>query len=602
MVFLCKGAALFRRHHCIVAFLVPVLLAFVFCAVLIGQSETSFAIVVDAPFTDTDIKSLIDPHLQKPVPIPDQGVVSSVASVNVTQIVCDKFRLGKAWLLTTNGPELWINISDVRIECHAHYSVSVVASTPMVEGGVTVLAERSGLSGLVLVERADNDLRISLLNCEANFLFTEADFSGGISASILQMLSPKVKQYLTDTLNGMACTAVHKVIEQTFSPANRPKSSQIVHLLTESQVLSIWGSIKELLRVDERLLGTLLLLLSGVWPLVKQFLLLFLWTVPLGDRCVRAVLTVVDLVGKWSMVDILFVGLLMTVLKVDIRFVVHATLYVEPHRGVYIYTGAILSSLALAAWIRHLSYAPPRKPERAPQPSILDVTMLTTVDELFADEEVLLETLQDTDAFLPAGAEGDQPASEPPRRRNVIFGLIVLEAVLTTLGLLLPICRLSRVIHVEGSGGQQFFRDVQDHQYSVFDLAMVMHELKGDPVLLALQLVFVCFVPLLKWWVTVGLWITVYVRQRLAVGRDKREWSASSPALWRAVEALQAWDMREVFLATLIILCVRVSTWIGNFSQGYAVISMTPLAMPGFWCCVLAVLLDYGLLVVQPWR
>lgn len=107
-----------------------------------------------------------------------------------------------------------------------------------------------------------------------------------------------------------------------------------------------------------------------------------------------------------------------------------------------------------------------------------------------------------------------------------------------------------------------------------------------------------------------------------------------------------------------IILCVRVSTWIGNFSQGYAVISMTPLAMPGFWCCVLprmaagclgpllilllcsgmkgrgsgprgsatpqpdsarlrvfqsvaswgnailppAVLLDYGLLVVQPWR
>lgn len=56
--------------------------------------------------------------------------------------------------------------SDVRIECHAHYSVSVVASTPMVEGGVTVLAERSGLSGLVLVERADNDLRISLLNCE----------------------------------------------------------------------------------------------------------------------------------------------------------------------------------------------------------------------------------------------------------------------------------------------------------------------------------------------------------------------------------------------------------------------------------------------------
>lgn len=76
------------------------------------------------------------------------------------------------------------------------------------------------------------------------------------------------------------------------------------------------------------------------------------------------------------------------------------------------------------------------------------------------------------------------------------------------------VCSASHLIQVPTTPPQEgstFFPLGPSHPcgHSVFDLAMVMHELKGDPVLLALQLVFVCFVPLLKWWVTVGLWITV---------------------------------------------------------------------------------------------
>ena len=63
-------------------------------------------------------------------------------------------------------------------------------------------------------------------------------------------------------------------------------------------------------------------------------------------------------------------------------------------------------------------------------------------------------------------------------------------------------------------------------------------------------------------------------------------------------EGLRPWDMRDVFLVTLLILCSRVPTTADSFSQGYCKLSMSPFQEPGFYCCITAVVLDYVLLVV----
>ena len=110
------------------------------------------------------------------------------------------------------------------------------------------------------------------------------------------------------------------------------------------------------------------------------------------------------------------------------------------------------------------------------------------------------------------------------------------------------LCRLHRVISVS-DGPEQYFRDVQEHTYSVLGTAWVMQQEHGDPLLLVLQVIFVVCIPLLKWWATVLTW-----------------WCPCSPRL-AIVETLQPWDMRDVFLVTLCILCSRVPTTIRSFSQ-----------------------------------
>ena len=114
---------------------------------------------------------------------------------------------------------------------------------------------------------------------------------------------------------------MQKFTADTFPAAqtNGTHADHPVHLLTQSESLSVWGSIHKLLDINETLLGCLLLLLSGIWPLLKQGLILLLWFLPYCKGVTHRMLFVIDLIGKWSMVDILFVGLLMTVLKVDIR-------------------------------------------------------------------------------------------------------------------------------------------------------------------------------------------------------------------------------------------------------------------------------------------
>ena len=89
---------------------IPVLVLIVIGGVAIGQTQTSFEILVDAQFTDTNLRPVIEPHLNRAIKPPDTSLAWSPFRANLTNIMCTNARIGNAWLLTTNGPELWINV------------------------------------------------------------------------------------------------------------------------------------------------------------------------------------------------------------------------------------------------------------------------------------------------------------------------------------------------------------------------------------------------------------------------------------------------------------------------------------------------------------
>jgi uncharacterized paraquat-inducible protein A len=66
-------------------------------------------------------------------------------------------------------------------------------------------------------------------------------------------------------------------------------------------------SIFEIWNAGGKALAMLMLIFSGVWPYTKQLVTLFLWFVPpriVGVRKRETTLVWLDILGKWSVVDI----------------------------------------------------------------------------------------------------------------------------------------------------------------------------------------------------------------------------------------------------------------------------------------------------------
>jgi hypothetical protein len=261
---------------------IPVLVLIVIGGVAIGQTQTSFEILVDAQFTDTNLRPVIEPHLNRAIKPPDTSLAWSPFRANLTNIMCTNARIGNAWLLTTNGPELWINVSDLSIHCNASWAYEGLDGWMGGSGTVDISAEHSQFTGQLLIERDKGDVTVVLEACKAQFFLTKPEFKGSITATVLSYLEGPISQHLSDWLDTAGCEAMQKFTADTFPAAqtNGTHADHPVHLLTQSESLSVWGSIHKLLDINETLLGCLLLLLSGIWPLLKQGLILLLWFLP----------------------------------------------------------------------------------------------------------------------------------------------------------------------------------------------------------------------------------------------------------------------------------------------------------------------------------
>ncbi len=117
---------------------------------------------------------------------------------------------------------------------------------------------------------------------------------------------------------------------------------------------SIWRVVNGLYADREYFIFAVIVLFSMVFPVVKLLAGLWVWmrVDALGTGARRAV-SFVGTLGKWSMVDVFVVALLVAAIQVSI------ITSVAIHAGIYVFTGAVLASIALLHFLER-ALAQPR--------------------------------------------------------------------------------------------------------------------------------------------------------------------------------------------------------------------------------------------------
>lgn len=109
-----------------------------------------------------------------------------------------------------------------------------------------------------------------------------------------------------------------------------------------STKFSIWRVIGGLYADGEYFILAVIVLFSMVFPVVKLLAGLWVWArVDALSNGARRAVGFVGTLGKWSMVDVFVVALLVAAIQVSI------ITNVAIHSGIYVFTGAVLASIAL---------------------------------------------------------------------------------------------------------------------------------------------------------------------------------------------------------------------------------------------------------------
>lgn len=107
---------------------------------------------------------------------------------------------------------------------------------------------------------------------------------------------------------------------------------------------SVWGGVVGLWDDGDWFLAIVVFFFSFVFPIAKLALLTWIWFVPTRRALREKSLRMLEVLGKWSMLDVFVVAILIVATKLGPLALVKA----KP--GVYYFCGAILSSM-IATWI-----------------------------------------------------------------------------------------------------------------------------------------------------------------------------------------------------------------------------------------------------------
>jgi len=112
---------------------------------------------------------------------------------------------------------------------------------------------------------------------------------------------------------------------------------------------SVFTGVVGLVQQGEYVLAAILFFFSMVFPITKLVALWLIWAVKLSDPRRSKVLTWLGALGKWSMLDVFIVAILIVAVKLK------PLATVEPKIGVYLFGLAILCSMITTAHIERLA-------------------------------------------------------------------------------------------------------------------------------------------------------------------------------------------------------------------------------------------------------
>ena len=112
---------------------------------------------------------------------------------------------------------------------------------------------------------------------------------------------------------------------------------------------SVWTGVVALWRANELLLSTVLFVFSMAFPFAKLLALGIIWFVRLPDQWRTQLLHWLGLLGKWSMLDVFVVAILIVLVKLG------PLAKVTPRIGVYVFTAAIAASMLTTMYVERLA-------------------------------------------------------------------------------------------------------------------------------------------------------------------------------------------------------------------------------------------------------
>ena len=137
----------------------------------------------------------------------------------------------------------------------------------------------------------------------------------------------------------------------------------VEHFFIFDDQITILGALARIQQNGDSLLFLLVGLFTVVFPVLKLALALAIWwRLGQGDRRLSRFAALMDSVGKWSMLDVFVVALLVVIIKVSL--VADVTLHV----GLYVFAAAVILSMVTVARITALAKRKPFRPRRPETP------------------------------------------------------------------------------------------------------------------------------------------------------------------------------------------------------------------------------------------
>ena len=102
---------------------------------------------------------------------------------------------------------------------------------------------------------------------------------------------------------------------------------------------SVWAGVVALWEVNEILLALLLFFFSIIFPVIKLAALAVIWFVKLPEEYRQWLLHWLGLLGKWSMLDVFVVAIIVVAAKME------TLTKVEPQVGIYVFGGSVFLSM-----------------------------------------------------------------------------------------------------------------------------------------------------------------------------------------------------------------------------------------------------------------